>query len=111
MITSPDLFDVSLEELEALFNAKIDLELLEFKKMKNRYIEDPLNKKGSNITPYIPEPQCTMWLNVPKSLVPDKLSDDFKTSIIAAGWNIVEYKWLKDEKTGSDQLYIYVDKK
>lgn len=103
-VISAKQFLYSVDDLIAMFNAVLQKEIdrkLEFrKKVIDKQDPEHFNMLGGSV--------ISIWMNVNKSLVSKETEIEFKDEITNSDWNIVEYKWQKDERTSIDQIYICV---
>lgn len=103
-VISTNQFLYSVDELIDIFNSLLQKEIehkLEFRKQ----VIDKGDLKYFNM--------CrggviSVWVNVDRCLVTQDIEKAFKAEIEEVGWNIVEYKWIKDERTDLDQILIRV---
>jgi hypothetical protein len=107
MIKSASDFKVTLEEVESIFNAFIEKELENFENEKKRFLEE-VNKTGEVTRSYMPYPQCSVWLTIPRTTIERETEEALLADVEKAGWDVVVWKWQEDERTGKDQLYINV---
>ena len=103
-VISANQFLYSVDDLIAMFNALLQKEMeheLEFrKKVIDKGEPEHFNMCRGGV--------ISVWVNVDRCLVAQDTEKAFKTEIEEAGWNIVEYKWIKDERTTLDQILIRV---
>ena len=53
--------------------------------------------------------QISIWLNVDPCLTTQSAEEEFKKRICDSGWNINEYKWIEDDRTGVPKILIRVE--
>jgi len=103
-VISAKQFLYSVDDLIAMFNALLQKEIdreLEFrKKVIDKQDPEHFDMLGGSV--------ISIWMNVNRSLVSKETEMEFKDEITNSDWNIIEYKWQKDERTSIDQIYIRV---
>jgi len=106
MIISANTLKINYSDLESLFNTALQREIDEWNKEKDAFFKNPFDSKFA----YMPNSCFQIWLDLDKSTCPEDLTDQLKIEITSAGWDILKFKWQSDERTGSDQLYINIEK-
>ena len=105
MIISANTLKINYSDLESLFNTALQREIDEWNKEKDAFVKNPDSELA-----YMPNSCFQIWLDLDKSTCTQDLTDQLKIEITSAGWDILEFKWQSDERTGSDQLYINIEK-
>lgn len=103
-VISANQFLCGVDDLIAMFNALLQKEIdhkLEFRKKV-------IDKGDPEHFDMCRSGMISIWVNVDKCLVAQDTEKVFKTKIEEAGWNIVDYKWIKNERTDLDQILIRV---
>lgn len=90
-----------------MFSKALDREIENWKKEKEEFFNDPFNDDGQVNRKCMPSATFQIWLNLPRKMVSDNIIDNLIEDIKWSGWE-VECKWLKDERTYSDQLYFVI---
>lgn len=107
---SSNNFGLSVDNLLKIFNESMESNYIVFSNDLNAYLDDPYNKSGKDYNTYCPEPSFKNWLHIDRRLVSKETEDEFKSKIMAAGWEISQFIWQRDDRTASDTLYINVKK-
>ena len=110
MITNSSKVSLTYEELEKLFNDSLDKEISEWKKEKDAFIADSQNSEGKITGKHMPAANFQIWIKIPVVLCPNEILNRLKSNIESAGWSIKECEWQINERTGSEQLYLYIRK-
>lgn len=106
MIISADTLKINYSDLESLFNTALQHEIDKWNKEKEAFFKTPFGPKAV----YMPNSCFQIWLDLDRSTCPEDLINQLKGEITVAGWDILTFKWQSDERTGSDQLYINIEK-
>jgi len=110
MIIGADNFFITYDELEELFNKALLKETDNWYKEKQDFLADPFNTSNRVTGSYMPNTCFQVWLKIDKNLVSQDHEEMLKNNIIAGGWQIEQFEWQEDERTGSEQLYICIVK-
>ena len=109
-VFSPAKFKLSVNALINIFNASMEKNYTEFNDELVDFLDDPYNRKNSPIGSYCPSTVFQNWLKVDQKLVDEDTFFCFRNALIDAGWDVKEFKWQKDERSGKDILYVFVSK-
>ena len=109
MIISASELQISYQNLEDMFNRALQKEILEWRKEKDEFFEDPFNDEGRATGKYMPSPVFQIWLKLPKNLVSYDNLNKLLFDCSESGWE-VESKWQENERTGEDQIYFLIKK-
>ena len=102
-VISANQFLYSVDELIDIFNSLLQKEITNATEFRHKVIS-----KGCEHLDMCGGGMISVWVNVDRCLVAQDTEKAFKSEIEEAGWNIVEYVWQKDERTGLDQILIRV---
>lgn len=108
MITMARTLTITYEELNSMFSKALDKEIENWKKEKEEFFNDPFNDEGRATGKYMPSATFQIWLNLPRKMVGDNIVDNLVEDIKKSGWE-VKCKWIKNERTYSDQLYFIIE--
>lgn len=108
MITPAYTLTITYEELNSMFSKALDREIENWKREKEEFFNDPFNDDGRVTGKYMPSVAFQIWLNLPHKMVGDDIVNKLIEDIKKSGWE-VEFKWRKNERTGSDQFYFIIE--
>ena len=109
MIISSSELQISYQNLEDMFNLALEREIKEWVREKNEFFKDPFNDEERVTGKYMPSPVFQIWLKLPKNLVSSENLNKLLFDCSESGWE-VESEWLKNERTGEDQIYFLIKK-
>lgn len=102
-VISTNQFLYSVDELIDIFNSLLQKEITRETEFRHEVISkgcEHLDMCGGGV--------ISIWINVDRCLVAQDTEKAFKAEIEKAGWNIVEYEWMKNERTDLDQIRIRI---
>lgn len=102
-VISAKQFLYSVDELIDIFNSLLQHEITKELEFRKKIIN-----KGPEHFDMLDGSVISIWMNVDRGFVSKETEKVFKDEITNSDWNIVEYKWQEDERTGLDQIYIRV---
>lgn len=101
-VISANQFLYSVDELIDIFNSLLQKEINRETEFRHKVISkgcEHLNMCSGMIS---------IWVTVDRCLVAPDTEKAFKVEIEESGWNIVEYEWMKNERSHLDQIRIRI---